>query len=77
MRKTNLVSLFIIFCFKGFIAPVIYVNQFGFDTNSPTIAIIGVDHNFDENTLFILWHRTEQWIPHAAWFLQTVTAIAE
>src|ERR1700749_4879325 len=45
----------IIVLFLSFVTyskPVIYVNQVGFDTKSPKIAIIGVDSKLDEKTTF-------------------------
>jgi hypothetical protein len=48
-------SIFLIILSISFVTyskPVIYVNQIGFDSKSPKIAIIGVDHNLDAKTTF-------------------------
>jgi len=36
---------------------------------------IGIDYKTEDNGNE--WRWTEQWIPHAAWFLQAVAAMAE
>jgi hypothetical protein len=49
--------LFIAFsflCLTGFTQPVIYVNQIGFDTKGPKIAVVSIDHPLTRKTIFNL-----------------------
>ena len=45
-----IITLFL--SFASYCKPIIYVNQIGFDTKSPKIAVIGVEHNLDSKTSF-------------------------
>lgn len=45
-----IITLFL--SFASYSKPIIYVNQIGFDTKSPKIAVIGVEHNLDSKTSF-------------------------
>ncbi|HEY4322403.1 MAG TPA: glycoside hydrolase family 9 protein [Mucilaginibacter sp.] len=53
MKKlfTSLVTLFLL-SQAGFAQPAIYVNQVGFDTKGPKLAVIGCDHQFTRKTVF-------------------------
>jgi hypothetical protein len=46
------VIIILFLSFEAYSKPVIYVNQIGFDTKSPKIAVIGVDNKLDPNTTF-------------------------
>jgi hypothetical protein len=53
MRLLSMVTL-LCFSFAAYPDPVIYINQIGFDSKSPKIAIIKTDNKLSENTTFNL-----------------------
>jgi Cellulase N-terminal ig-like domain/Glycosyl hydrolase family 9 len=55
MKKHTALFIALVFILvKGFSQPVIYANQVGFDTGSPKVAVVGVDHDLTGKTAFTL-----------------------
>ncbi len=49
-----LLTSFLLLSITCFAQPTIYINQVGFDTKGPKIAVIGIDHPLAANTTFTL-----------------------
>ena len=53
MKKLIALTITLVILFiRSFAQPAIYVNQVGFDTKGPKIAVVGVDHKFTRKTIF-------------------------